>query len=293
MGLTFFSPIDIEFLPICVRNVDVDDKVYELKSVTEEVNALEIEDYPVNLDPEPASALAACPRILTANMIHQLMVEALPMSLKTTRWDRIYALGRDGDDFYTMTRHCANFKDTIIVAVTSQGHILGGYAAAPWIKQEGHDMSRSFYGNGESFLFASHPAEEQQEPKDVPEPEKQETEATSEPEKKNEHNATRENLHIYKWTGSNTYSQVCDVDDGQLAMGGGGAFGLIIEDNFSRGTTGRCSTFGNPPLVPTPRGIFEIVDFEVYGFTSLGAALKSEAEPPTKEHPKLVKQDSY
>jgi hypothetical protein len=285
---TLFTP---DCFSNCKRNLNFDDDViYVLHDVTKEVNALEIQDDPVNLEPEPPSALTACPRILTANMMHQLMEEALPVNLKTARWDRIYALGRDGDDFDTMTHNCANFKNTIIVAVTTQGHILGGYAAAPWVKQEGYNMSRSFYGNGESFLFASHPAgekqqdhpaEEHQQDQNVLDSEKLETQATSEPENK------EKKLHIYKWSGGNTYSQVCDVDDGQLAMGGGGAFGLLIQDNFSHGTTGRCSTFGNPPLVP--RGIFEIVDFEVYGFTSLGA---TQGDPPN-EHQALLDQDTY
>jgi hypothetical protein len=278
MSLTLFSPA---FFRVCARNLylDHDDAIYELDLVTEEVSALMTQDDPVNLKPEPMSTLTACPRILTANMIHQLIEEALPMSLRTARWDRIYALGRDGDEFITMTRNCANFKDTVILAVTSQGHIVGGYASAPWAKQEGHRMSRSFYGNGESFLFASHPEEEgqhghpaeeyQQYRKYILNFQNPEAQMTLGPE-----NEEKNKLHIFKWTGSNTYSQY--VDDGQLAMGGGGAFGLIIQDNFSRGSTCRCSTFGNPPLVP--RGIFDIVNFEVYGFTSLGRTLKSEEQ---------------
>lgn len=52
-------------------------------------------------------------------------------------------------------------------------------------------------------------------------------------------------------------------------MGGGGAFGLIVNESFSHGTTGRCSTFGNEPLVPDLGGTFEVMNFEVYGFKSL------------------------
>lgn len=75
-------------------------------------------------------------------------------------------------------------------------------------------------------------------------------------------------LKVYKWTGLNTYSQLCDIQKGKLAMGGGGEFGIAVGEWFSRGSTGKCDTFGNPPLVKDEN--FDIWEFEMYGFTPAG-----------------------
>lgn len=196
----------------------------------------------LNIKPEPRSDLLSCPPILTTAMMQQLMQQALPPHLRMSQWNRIYAVGRDGDTFYAMLNKCMGYKDTVIVAQTSQGHVLGGYASSPWTS-DGHGTS--YFGTGTSFLFATH-AESQHPQRDEQQP-----------------------LAIFKWTGRNVYSQQCNVADGTLAMGGEGAFGLMLQDNFSRGSTGYCSTFGNPPLVPG--GHFDVISFEVYGFASFGS----------------------
>ena len=52
-----------------------------------------------------------------------------------------------------------------------------------------------------------------------------------------------------------------------LAFGGGGddgAFGLSLEDDFQKGSTGHCATFDNEPLCDEEN--FDIVDMEVFGF---------------------------
>mmetsp|Transcript_713 Transcript_713/g.949 ORF Transcript_713/g.949 Transcript_713/m.949 type:complete len:92 (-) Transcript_713:35-310(-) len=73
---------------------------------------------------------------------------------------------------------------------------------------------------------------------------------------------------IYKWSGANRYIQLCDAYKRTVAFGGGGDdgdFGLCIEDDFRRGTTGHCSTFENDALCE--EGYFDVVDLEVWGFT--------------------------
>ena len=274
MGVSLFScgAVDIEFFRDSQESGSSDcDALFdsldedEIDDMVEDVNIMD--ESPLNIKPEPSCDLQACPPILTHGMIRQMLEEALPLSLKTARWDRIYSVGRDGDTFYAMLNNCVDFKDTIVVAQTSEGYIVGGYASSPWQKQDG--VSRSYFGTGQSFLFASHP-------------EIQDVQMMQEESKEDEDNKP---LSIFKWTGMNTFSQVCDVNGGQLAMGGGDdSFGLVVRDNFSRGTTGHCSTFGNPPLVPG--GYFDIVSFEVYGFTSLGETTLSPLSSPTPGVPR-------
>jgi hypothetical protein len=231
MGLALFSPLD----PDAFEQTEAKDMILPETGDKEEAIL-----YPVDLATEPSWVVISCPRILTPRMIQQFMDQALPPSVKTMQWRRIFALGRDGDSFLTMIDHCEGYSNTLLVVETTKGCVIGGFAAAPWKGGGRSSFSGSeFFGNGLSFLFSSH----------------------------SENPTQMDPLRIYKWTGSNTYCQICD--DGQLAMGGGGAFGLIIDDNFSRGTTGRCNTFGNEPLVPELGGTFDIVNFEVYGFASL------------------------
>ena len=52
-------------------------------------------------------------------------------------------------------------------------------------------------------------------------------------------------------------------------MGGEGDFGWIVQDNFSRGQTGPCRTFANPPLLPPAERVFQVADLEIYGLQPL------------------------
>lgn len=256
-GFSLFTcapDMNIDFFP---ESSDSRDSLFD-NSLADEFEDMDMDiiQPQVSIKSEPLSDLLSCPRILTMPMIQQLLREALPQSLKTARWDRIYAVGRDGDTFYAMLNKCVGFKDTVIVAQTSQGYVLGGYASSPWEKS-GH--GRSYFGTGTSFLFASHPEAQ---------PQLNNMMQQEEPKQDDQ-----KPLSIFRWTGSNVYAQACDVEEGVLAMGGEGAFGLIVQDNFSRGCSGYCSTFGNPPLVPG--GHFDVVSFEIYGFPSLGATTRS------------------
>ena len=44
------------------------------------------------------------------------------------------------------------------------------------------------------------------------------------------------NVEVYGWTGTNSYFALCS--DRSVAMGGGGSFGFLVEEDFSRGTSG-------------------------------------------------------
>jgi hypothetical protein len=197
--------------------------------------------------PESPDDLLYCPRVLTPHMMQQIH-QKLPDALKMNTWDRCFAIGRDGDSFLTFVDCCRPFTYSLVVIRTLQGHILGGFASRPWNVQEGD--KHSYYGTGQSFLFATHPVDDT---------------APNDPTL----------LKFYSWTGSNDYCQICDVDKQILCMGGEGDFGWIVKDNFDVGQTGRSLTYENPPLCPTWPPIFEIADFEVYGLQPLWTPSRS------------------
>lgn len=258
-GLALFSPLDEEALfSTSKRSIEEDREVPEMQSdsgLLEDSDShktpyFDDDDYffnheviPVQIAPEDnPEDLISSPRIMPESMFQQISNEALPRNLRMYEWERVFCISRDGDAFFTMLEMCSTFKHTLIVIKTTTGNILGGFASETWKDQDGYDYRNSFYGTGICFLFSDFPS-------------------NTDPDKK---------LSFYPWTGVNNYCQICDVDRGKIAMGGGeGDFGLIIDDAFRRGSTGRCSTFNNPTLVPSIGGSFDILEFEVYGLLPL------------------------
>jgi hypothetical protein len=228
---------------------------------------------PVPLADEDADVLRSSPRLLNPVQMRRIRDEGLHSTAKIMRWHRPYSLSRDGDSFRTMMEKCGGYRHTIVVCRTSDGDVLGGYADEAW-KLGG---TSSFFGGGRAFLFATRP--------DLSGIDRKRTFAGSGGRSTGFHVADKgsnavvkagdeaddsedPSIYVFPWTGTNTYSQVCNVECEQLAMGGGGSFGFIVQEHFSKGSTGPCATFNNPRLIRDPSGCFEIVDFEVYGLKS-------------------------
>lgn len=175
------------------------------------------------------------PQILSQKQMKSLVLSgALPQSLDYCKWERIYSLSRDGDSFDTFLRNVEGRDRTVLVVKTTLGKIFGGYADTRWEARGLHRQAHEFYGTGQACLFQY---------------------------------TTQNQVKIYKWSGANRYVQLCDSTKRIVAFGGGGdegVFGLCIEDDFRRGTTGHCETFQNEPLCE--EGYFDVVDLEVWGF---------------------------
>ena len=211
------------------------------------------EEVPVHILFEPQDDTN--PRLLSNSQCQQLRDQGLPTGLYMDAWERIYSLGRDGDAFQTLLQKCRGYPHTIVVVRTTSGHVLGGFGSSAWQTQGSSSRSgsgsggahakHSYYGTGVSFLFANHPADDNNSNDDA-------------------------TLSIYPWTGSNDFCQICDQERSVLAMGGAGAFGFILEDDFYRGSTDRCGTFGNPPLTPDKDGLFTVAAMEIYGLVPYG-----------------------
>jgi hypothetical protein len=178
-----------------------------------------------------------CPSILNTLQFTQLR-DALPDRFREATFERCFCLGRDGDCLDTLLYLTRHISHTMFVIETTRGEILGGYCTEPW------SSTRQYHGTGQSFLYASHPEDSEGDGK----------------------------LSIYPWTGSNDYCQVCDNG---LAMGGQGAFGWVVCSELMRGQTGRCQTYGNPPLVKG--GFFEIANLEVYGIVHAMLSARSQS----------------
>jgi len=212
----------------------------------------------IDHDPE----IETIPAILSYEQMKEIHRNGLPPSVQLMTWKRVYSLSRDGDYFGTMMTLCQGYQNTLMVIKTTNGEILGGYADTPWSSGASQSQqSRSFFGSGRAFLYTTSP--------NITQEEKDEYDSIYRVgHKKNDE------IYFYKWTGVNDYSQICDLEKGSFGMGGGGEFGWFVERDFTKGSTGRCFTFSNPPLTPCG-STFQILDLEVYGFLNMSNRLSS------------------
>ena len=206
----------------------------------------------IKIVPEPPQddSLSSSP-ILQLSQIKSLISSGgLPPSLNFCKWKRLYSLTRDGDSFDQFLRMVEGHDRTVLVVKTTRNELFGGYADTRWEGRHRRQQAHDFYGSAQACLFKF--------PNYI---------GDGEVESSNQQRGVNK-IIIYKWSGANRYIQLCDVAKRTVAFGGGGDegdFGLCIEDDFRRGTTGHCSTFENDPLCE--EGFFDVMDLEVWGFT--------------------------
>jgi hypothetical protein len=174
----------------------------------------------------------SCPILLNIPIMKQLLKNGLPLLHSFHKWKRIFSILRDGTSFYTFLSNTSQHKKTLGIIETMNGEKFGFYVCEKWV------VGKEFYGNGDSFLFDIN------------------CDGTVE--------NNDETVNIHKWTGVNRFFQHLTPNQLELGNGTNGEFGICIEDDFSRGTTGPCGTYGNATSLC--RSPFEVLGFEVYGF---------------------------
>ena len=212
------------------------------------------------------------PYILSQTQMNEISKHVLPETIKYCRWRRLYGLGRDGDSFDGCLRIIGSSKRTLMVVRTTRGDIFGGYADAPWHSRHASATAK-FYGSASSCLYSfSHSTKATKQTTNSPSRNNNNSNASSAMESESKSKSSP--INVYRWTGKNRYIQVCDVSNKMLAFGGGGdkgAFGLCLQEDFQRGTTGHCDTFDNDPLCSGQHNnntskTFDIVDVEFWEF---------------------------
>jgi hypothetical protein len=194
--------------------------------------------YKVVIEDEPTTSHSFCPYLLSQDVLSQIAQRVLPPSVAHSKWKRVYSLARDGDAFDGFLMRVEREPHTLLSIKTTKGDVFGGYTDSPWK----HSGTPEFYGSATACLWSLQKDDES-----------------------NNSNYKVGEVKVYKWTGCNRYIQYLDSQRKLLAFGGGGgAFGLCVEHDFQRGSTGRCETFGNDLLCSEEN--FDIIDVEVYGF---------------------------
>ncbi|TMW56564.1 hypothetical protein Poli38472_006574 [Pythium oligandrum] len=174
--------------------------------------------------------------ILTVDHI-AFIDHAVPLTCQLCRWCLLYSTDMHGSSLHTLLMMTKNQSPTLIVVKDDQDNIFGGFGSDEWHR------STQYFGNGETFLFTFSPRA------GVP----------------TAHSGTVGSHFVkYPWSRRNNYFMLCSEES--LVMGGGGSFGLYLDSDLSRGTTGPCETFSSRPLVPSHE--FNCVHVEVWGFTT-------------------------
>lgn len=246
MGVALFSPLDAAFtydndvlLFYCTALADSEIEEATCKPENASKSIVEKSVAPI-FEPELTTVLIHTPHILSNSLVQEID-RVLPFNARNVTWRRVYSLNRDGDSFSTFLNKVQHHSRTILVIRTKSGSIFGSFADTEW-GQRFNSKQKSFYGKGESFLFSVKDARYSEDDK---------------------YQEGVNQLKVFKWTGRNYYIQLCDVNEERIAMGGGGShFGLCLQDNFTRGSSGWCDTFDNDSL--DANCYFEILDFDIY-----------------------------
>jgi hypothetical protein len=185
----------------------------------------------VRVEPDEDDDDGNNPVLMTPAQMHQIASHVLPRGIAYCRWKRLYSLARDGDAFNACLQCIQDHKQTLLVVRTSRDAVFGGFTDAAW---EPHQHGGAqYFGGSSACLFRI--------------------------------DSRTNKVKYYKWTGANHYVQLCDVNNKMLALGGGGgAFGLCLQEDFQLGSTGSCATFDNEPLCDEEN--FKVRDVEVFGF---------------------------
>lgn len=221
------------------------------------------------IEDDVSSVIADSP-ILRPMMVRQIVEEGLPYSLRGMRWNRLFRLSRDGASFGQFMRKVRGQSNTVIVARTSHGNIIGGFATEPWSGRRKAGAPCERFAGHRAFLFSSNQRYEQKgcthiqkssfipgfEPfgrsptstmLDIPASGLLSTNGSA------GHVAIRKPSHL------TNFKHVCQIGNKYIAMGIGDmtSFGLCISNSFSRGSTS---------LLLEDDYDFEIAEFEVFGF---------------------------
>lgn len=215
--------------------------------------------------PRPLPSLTGLPPagdgyrpLLSSEDIRQLLPH-LPSRCMGKDLPLLFSSQRDGYSLATLYSRAKNTGPTLLVVLDESQSVFGGFASRDW---SGHDYgttaahsvasyargsvgympsphrgrtSDSWFGSGDAFLFSLRPT-----------------------------------FAVHRWTRSNNEFQL--AKENCLAFGGGGygKFGLWLDGNLEKGSTGPCETYGNPPLSQTTGETFRVVRVELYGFGDVG-----------------------
>lgn len=226
--------------------------------------------------------------LLTPSMIDAIAEDGLPWSMQDARWDRLFSSSRDDGTFSTFMRRVRGHGQTVIVAKTSDGRIIGGYCCEVWSGRKKKTADDA--GSHHAFLFVvDPPCTTTSTTKGAVSPaagrhtfipglevlassptsasgfDLHHISAPSTPEKCEERKPHVEifkasHKHTHQTANAGGLKQACQISNKLISMSdGNGDLSLVLENSFSRGRLSHTRYDREEE--------FTIVEFEVYGFS--------------------------
>ena len=224
------------------------------------------------IEDDNEDSLISSPPILSPFMVDMIVEDGLPWSMQDTQWNRLYNSSRDGS-FSTFMRSVRGHGQTIIVAKTSDGRIVGGYATDVWSGRKQQSEASSQGETNHSFLFAIEPPSNKtkhQAPIStntsfIPGLGNLGTSPTSALDfdfgnlslSKHHDNNNKKKPHVNIFKPSQKFKQACQISNKMISMvDDDNNLSLSIENSFSRGVS--CTRDNRQEEQ------FTVVEFEVY-----------------------------
>ncbi|XP_055335073.1 GTPase-activating protein skywalker-like [Paramacrobiotus metropolitanus] len=178
-------------------------------------------------------------RILNQDQLYCLW-QWLPLRHRICQPTLLYTSEEHGVSLVTFFQQCGNNEPTLLIVKTKTGDVFGAFCSHSWENRHLGGKNLSYFGTGESFLFALFPEQK-----------------------------------IYQWVGlgkevtpSPSSCLFMAADSNCLIIGGGGGFGIRFDSTLAMGRTETCTTFASPPLSDAPSGDFQCTVVEVFGFAN-------------------------
>ncbi|KAI8336533.1 TLD-domain-containing protein [Chlamydoabsidia padenii] len=180
---------------------------------------------------------------LLTSLLSEQLRPYLPRRYRlASEWCLLYSLDQHGASLSTLYQLAKDSGPCILILKDDEQQIFGAYL------NESIRLDLSYYGTGECFLWK------------IPPPTNNPSSSGSPPS--NHHHPTPK-IKVFPWTGKNEYMIYSTVDCIALG-GGGGKFGLWINQDLEKGHSEPCATFDNECLSLNP--LFNCVDLEIWSF---------------------------
>lgn len=168
-------------------------------------------------------------RTLLSNHLKEALTPFLPPSFRSREWHQVFSTEAHGtltSAYQLWASKHLKAPGPGVLLVMDSGRNIFG-AFCPF----GWEIQPRlhYYGNGECFLFRSMPE-----------------------------------LEVYRATYANRHYVLAAHDS--IALGGGGAFGLWLDGDFTQGASHPCTTFGNPDPIASSE-LFDVLSVEMWSLS--------------------------
>ncbi|KAF2835880.1 TLD-domain-containing protein [Patellaria atrata CBS 101060] len=217
-------------------------------------------------------------KLLSRSLAEEIRLLIPPRLQLVEDWHLAYSLEQNGVSLSTLYKMVEDYRGkrggfVLVVRDGSRG-LFGAYLSDPPHPQP------HFFGTGECFLWRAHILPDIPDLSSLPRPPSEDTthaqrqttlgmlDSLSLPtsglggSKSSTPTSERIRFKAFPYSGVNDYMIFCE--QGFLSIGGGdGRYGLWLDDNFERGVSSTCPTFGNEPL--SDEGTkFEVLGVELW-----------------------------